>query len=90
MNTSIPDYIINNNAKSKIVYCRLGEKYIVDLEKRKNSTLAQSNQATTNFATFAYLINIKKLIDEHNINGEKKDFKAMKSLSMGKKMEPEP
>jgi len=37
MNTSISDYIINSYLKGKIVYCRLGEKYITDLEKRKNS-----------------------------------------------------
>jgi len=29
-------------------------------------------------ATASYLINIKKLIDEHNIKGDKKDFKTLK------------
>jgi hypothetical protein len=32
----------------------------------------------------SYLINIKKLIEEHNIDGEKKDFKSMKTGNMGK------
>ena len=72
-----------------MVYCRFGDKYIQDLEKKKNSVL-QNNGLGTNFATHSYLINIKKLIDEHNINGEKRDFKAMKSLSMGRKMEADP
>jgi|TARA_B110000285_G_scaffold179005_1_gene201474 cytosolic carboxypeptidase protein 2/3 len=31
----------------------------------------------------SYLINIKKLIEEHNIDGEKRDFKSMKTKSMG-------
>lgn len=32
----------------------------------------------------SYLINIKKLVEEHNIDGEKKDFKSMKTGSMAK------
>jgi len=45
-------------------------------------------------ASASYLINIKKLIDENNIDGEKKDFRAMKTgSSMGKtskQSQPEP
>jgi hypothetical protein len=40
---TVTDYMINANAANKLVYCRFGEKYISDLEKRKNSVLAQSN-----------------------------------------------
>jgi hypothetical protein len=36
------------------------------------------------------LINIKKLIEEHNIKGEKRDFKSMKTNKLGQKMEDGP
>lgn len=82
--------MINTNAQGRIVYCRFGEKYIADLEKRKNSLLTQNNQPCTTLATASYLINVRKLIEEHNIKGEKRDFKVMKTKQMGKSMEPTP
>ena len=39
MTTSINDYIINMNTASHIVYCRFGEKFINDMEKRKHSNI---------------------------------------------------
>lgn len=30
----------------------------------------------------SYLINIKKLVEEHNIDGEKRDFRPMKGGNM--------
>lgn len=36
------------------------------------------------------MVNIKKLIDEHNINGDKKDFKNIKTVSMVRKTEGDP
>jgi len=41
--TTISEYIINSFHSKKLIYCRYGEKYVTDLEKRKNSSLAQSN-----------------------------------------------
>lgn len=75
--------MINAHAANRLIYCRFGEKYISDLEKRKNSVLAHSNQPHLNLGSASYLINIKKLIEEHNIDGEKRDFKSMKTKSMG-------
>jgi hypothetical protein len=40
---TVTDYLINANAANRLIYCRFGEKYITDLEKRKNSVLSQSN-----------------------------------------------
>lgn len=76
---TINDYLINAREANRLVYCRLGEKYVIDLEKRKNSHLIAINQPTSNLATASYLINIKKLIEEHNIDGERRDFKTMKT-----------
>jgi len=43
MNTNVGDYIVNCAAKGMVVYCRHGEKYITDLEKRKNSNISNIN-----------------------------------------------
>ena len=74
---TISDYMINAKEANRIVYCRFGEKYISDLEKRKNSNISSLNAPTMSSAS--YLINIKKLVEEHNIEGEKRDFKSMRS-----------
>ena len=84
---TISDYTINALEAKRIVYCRLGEKYISDLEKRKNSNISSLN--APNLATAAYLINIKKLVDENNIEGEKRDFKSMRSGQMKVQMPPQ-
>ena len=33
----------------------------------------------------SYLINIKKLVEEHNIDGQKRDFKQMRTGNIGGK-----
>ena len=38
----------------------------------------------------SYLINIKKLIEDYNIDGEKRDFKQMRSGQMGKLVQMPP
>ena len=50
--------------------------------KRKNSNISCLNSVP---ATQSYLINVKKLIEENNIDGEKKDFSKIKSTNLGKK-----
>lgn len=40
---TVSEYIIESFHKKKLVYCRYGEKYVSDLEKRKKSSLAESN-----------------------------------------------
>jgi len=81
---TISDYLINAKEAKRLVYCRFGEKYITDLEKRKNSNISSLNTPQMNVGSCSYLINIKKLVEEHNIDGEKKDFKSMKTGSMSK------
>lgn len=79
---TISEYIIESFHKKKLIYCRYGEKYVQDLEKRKRSSLAESNLPSQNLASASYLLNIKRLIEEHNIDAEKKDFKKMKMDKM--------
>ena len=76
---TISDYIIESFYKKKLIYCRYGEKYVQDLEKRKKSSLAESNLPSQNLASASYLLNIKRLIEEYNTEGDnKKDFKKIK------------
>lgn len=42
------------------------------MEKRKNSALAPANQPLTNLGGASYLLNIKKIIEEHNVEDTKK------------------
>lgn len=86
--TTISEYIINSFHSKKLIYCRYGEKYVTDLEKRKNSSLAQSNLPSQNLASASYLLNIKKLIEEHNYDADKTN--KMKSNKMDKKGEQPP
>ena len=39
--TTISEYIISNMHANKLIYCRFGEKYLQDIEKRKNSMLTE-------------------------------------------------
>lgn len=80
----ISDYLINAKEANRLVYCRFGDKYITDLEKRKNSNITALNTPNMTVASCSYLINIKKLVEEHNIDGEKRDFKTMKTSSLFK------
>lgn len=75
---AISDYIIDSYHSKKLIYCRYGEKYVTDLEKRKKSTLCESSLPSQNLASATYLLNIKKLIEEHNVEDGKKDLKKMK------------
>ena len=40
---TITDYLINAKMANRLVYCRFGEKYVTDLEKRKNSNISSLN-----------------------------------------------
>lgn len=82
--STISEYILNAREANSLVYCRFGEKYLTDMERRQKSQLTAINQPTSNLSTATYLINIKKLVEEHNIDGEKRDFKTMRTGQMGK------
>lgn len=77
--SNLTDYMLNAKEVNRLVYCRFGEKYVNDLERRKNSNIASLNAPTVNMSSATYLINIKKLMEEHGIDGEKRDFKSMKT-----------
>ena len=76
---TISEYMLSAREANQLVYCRFGEKYLTDMERRQKSQLTAINQPTSNLSTATYLINIKKLVEEHNIDGEKRDFKTMRT-----------
>ena len=53
-----------------MVYCRFGKQYIINLERQMNSLLNSGQQVATSVKTATYLINIKKLIKDHNIESD--------------------
>lgn len=79
---TINDYMINAKEVGRLVYCRYGEKYMQDIEKRRSSNIASINQPI-NYASASYLINIKKLIEDYNMESDKKGFGSMKGMKVG-------
>jgi hypothetical protein len=63
---------LNARDANKLLYCRFGEKYIADMERRRNSNLSALSQPSQNLGTATYLINIKKLIDDYNVESDKR------------------
>ena len=41
--TTLNDYMLNARDAGRLVYCRFGEKYLQDMERRKNSNLSAIN-----------------------------------------------
>jgi len=80
---TINDYMLNAKVAGRLVYCRYGEKYILDIERRKNSNISALNMPTLNYASASYLINIKKLIEDYNIESDKREFRSMKTSGAG-------
>lgn len=52
------------------MYCRFGKNYIINLERQMNSLINAGQQVSTSAKTATYLINIKKLIKDHNIESD--------------------
>lgn len=63
--------IVRSYNEGKVVYSRFGKQYVVNLEKQLNA-IATVNQTTvsTSLKSASFLINIKKLIKDHNIESE--------------------
>ncbi len=77
--TILPKYMVAMFDINKVVYCRYGRDYIPSVAKQiqmaiQNPTLCQP---VRQIAT--YLINIKKLVLEHNIESDEKDFTKLRT-----------
>lgn len=67
------------------MYCRFGKDYILKIAKEA-LTLINTPGLTQPMRQIAtYLINIKKLVRDHNIDSESKDFNRMSTMRPGKK-----
>mmetsp|Transcript_43346 Transcript_43346/g.41755 ORF Transcript_43346/g.41755 Transcript_43346/m.41755 type:complete len:192 (+) Transcript_43346:587-1162(+) len=65
----------------KLVYCRFGKQYVHNLERQLNSILvSNTTQIGTSMRSATYLINVKKLIKDHNIESEH-NFSKLKTKS---------
>ena len=73
------NYMIRMSDEGQVVYCRFGKEYITNLSKQANSISANPSLAPPMKQIATYLINIKKLIRDHNIESESKDFNRMQT-----------
>lgn len=65
------DDLVKAYNEGKVVYCRFGRNYIEKLEKQLKSILNSGGmQVSTSVRIATYLINIKKMIKDHNIESE--------------------
>ena len=62
-----------------MVYCRFGKEYIGQLAKQHHTLINNPNLTQPMRQIATYLINIKKLVRDHNVDGESKDFQKMKT-----------
>jgi len=82
----LADELVKADKDGRLVYCRFGKSYIQNLEKQMNSVL-NTNTASTGtqlnqaIKSATYLINIKKLIKEHNIDTEYNNFQKLRTKS---------
>jgi hypothetical protein len=76
---------VKQEKDGKLVYCRFGKKYITNLERQLNSCLISNpTQVSTTLKSATYLLNIKKLIKEHNIDSEHNFHKLKTKTNVSK------
>jgi hypothetical protein len=65
---------------SQVVYCRYGKDYITKIAKEQQALINTPglSQPMKHIAT--YLINVKKLVRDHNIDSEEKDFNRLSTI----------
>lgn len=81
------------NENGYVVYCRFGPQHISNLAKQAFNLINNPNLSQPMRQIATYLINVKKLVKDHNIDSETKDFNKLKTCkpnSMKKKAELPP
>ena len=67
------------NEHGYVVYCRFGKDYITNLAKIAQQLINTPGLSQPMRQIATYLINIKKLVRDHNIESENKDFSTLKT-----------
>ena len=67
------------NDNGYIVYCRFGQAYIGNLAKQAMNLINNPNLSQPMRQIATYLINVKKLVRDNNIESETKDFQKLKT-----------
>ena len=76
---NIQQYMASMNDNGYVVYCRFGRDYIGHLARQMQYYINNPNLAAPSRQIATYLINVKKLIKDHNIDSESKDFNKLKT-----------
>ena len=84
------NYLTRMNEEGLVVYCRFGKDYLANLMKQAQSVSNNPSLAAPTKQIATYLINVKKLIRDHNIESESKDFTRLNTIkgNIVKKREP--
>ena len=71
------------NDNEYVVYCRFGGNYLGNLLKSHLNLINNPNLSQPMRQVATYLINIKKLVRDHNIDSDSKDFNKLKTCKPG-------
>ena len=65
------------NEHGYVTYCRFGRDYISHLARQSMNLINNPNLSQPMRQIATYLINVKKLVKDHNIESESKDFNKL-------------
>lgn len=80
--------MVRHHNEGRVVYCKFGKRYIENIERQLNSGTGGANPGTS-IRTATFLINIKKLVRDYNIESEN-FFKINTRSNVTQKTEPPP
>ena len=81
---NIQQYMQVMNEHGYVTYCRFGRDYITHLARQALMYINNPNLTAPMRQIATYLINVKKLVKDHNIESESKDFNKLKTTGGGK------
>ena len=87
----LAEEIVKQFNEGKLVYCRFGRQYVTMLDRQINSLIGNTqNPVSTSLRSATYLINVKKLIKDHNIESDHNfaKLKTKNNIQKGNDMPP--
>jgi hypothetical protein len=78
--TQLQTYLLQMSNDGRVIYCRFGKDYIAKLQKEALALINSPNLTNPMKQIATYLINIKKLVRDHNIESESKDFNRLNTM----------
>lgn len=83
--TQLLTYLQQMTEQGHVVYCRFGKDYVSRIAKEQQALINTPGLTAPMKQIATYLINIKKLMRDHNIDSESKDFERLSTMRPGRK-----